>query len=821
GQATGYAAQQFGADFGKLHDQIKKTTNPSVVESINNWGADITGGFLDAGDATEEFTKNAGAIDDSLANLVRSGNAQLAKAALADMMKGLSPEEAAKFRAELDGFDQSLANLAFEQRHAAEAQGLFGAQAQAVQAKLAAQKMSADGLRQSIMALSETSRSAFDAETKFEAAIDNVSKAIKENGLTLDVNTEKGRAVRDALSQQAAATAEATAAARENGASWETAAAIWDKGRRNLVNNITAITDNRQEAARLADELLNMPSPTLRVKMRTEDAVAGLDSVVAAMRKAPSSKSVTVKALTRDAISLLRELGLKVERMPDGRFKVTAETGTARSNIAAVQKARDALQSKTITLSARDLASAQARAIQRAIDNLRGKTVTVTTVHQTLGLEGTAGRQRKNLNGYAGGGRPEKGEVAWVGENGPELMAFDGTERIFDHRTSMSMVKPSAEAGAFAAQGLVSGMTGATAGVRAGARAMAAAVTAGIREELQIASPSKKTTALARDVGAGFIKGLTGSRDKIRSVTKDLAADIRSAFSGKKEASLLKYVETQTSRLLTAAAKRDAIAGRIAEARKYAVDVTNTARQDAALNNLGMGPEEVTAGGIKGGLQQKLAQIRKFTQYINVLAKRGLNKGLIRQILNMGPEAGYAYASALAGADKTTFNQINKLQADIIDSSRGLGRLGADHLYDAGKDASKGFLTGLSAQKKDIEKLMLSIAQAMQKSIKAALGIKSPSRVMAEIGIQSTLGLARGLTEALPQVDRALGTVSQRVAATRPVLGRPAAIAGGARPVVINVHVDGALDEVRVANQIRTMLLGLKRTMGNGELGLS
>jgi hypothetical protein len=820
GQATGYAAQQFGADFSKLHEQIARVTDPSVLESINNWGSDITGGFLDAGDATEEFTKNAGAIDDALTNLVRGGNASLAKAALADMMKGLNAEDAKRFREELDGFDQALADLAFEERLAAESQGIFGAQAQQVQAKLAAQKASADGLRQSILALSETSRSAFDAETKFEAALDAVDKAIKDNGATLDVHSEKGRANREALSQMAGATAEAAAKARENGASWSTVSGIWDKGRKSLVDNITAITGNRREAERLANQLLRMPSPKLRLEMRTEDAIKGLGSVVAAMRKAPNAKSVTVNALTADAISLLRDLGLKVSRMKDGRFKVTAETGTAKSNIAAVQRARDALKDKSITLSARDRASATARAIQSAIDNIRGKSVTVTTVYQTIGAEGTAARNAKNAAGYAGGGRPRPGEVAWVGENGPELMLFDGTEKILDHNTSMSLITPSSQAGQLAGQGLIAGMSASTSTVEAAARKMAAAVTDGIRAELQIASPSKKTKALAHDVGKGFVLGLTGSRDRIRATAKDLADDIRLAFSGKKESALLAFVTREAQQLLAVAAKRDKVAAKIAAAKDYANTLIRNAREGASLSSLGMEPDQVTAGGIKGGLASKLAQIKQFTRYIDILAKRGLNKSLLRQILNMGPEQGYAYASALVGADKATFKQINSLQSQIDKSAKGLGRLGADALYDSGKNASKGFLTGLQSQQKTIEDFMVKIAKGMQAAIKKALGIKSPSTVMARLGAFSTQGLARGLVAGLPAVDQALGVVSGRIAGIQPVMGRAAVVRPGGMTVInVTVEVPPTADRGAIAREVQQLLLEHRRNLGGVALG--
>ncbi|WP_329356973.1 phage tail tape measure protein [Streptomyces anulatus] len=41
------------------------------------------------------------------------------------------------------------------------------------------------------------------------------------------------------------------------------------------------------------------------------------------------------------------------------------------------------------------------------------------------------------VRGYADGGRPRRGEVAVVGERGPELRVFDGSSRIIDNATSM------------------------------------------------------------------------------------------------------------------------------------------------------------------------------------------------------------------------------------------------------------------------------------------------------------------------------------------------------------------------------------------------
>ncbi|MEV0502805.1 hypothetical protein AB0I84_35130, partial [Streptomyces spectabilis] len=216
-------------------------------------------------------------------------------------------------------------------------------------------------------------------------------------------------------------------------------------------------------------------------------------------------------------------------------------------------------------------------------------------------------------------------------------------------------------------------------------------------------------------------------------------------------------------------------------------------------------------------------KLRTFTSYIKTLAKRGLNKTMLREILEMGPEEGYAYASALAGSNSGILKAINKTQHKINDGAKSLGRIGADRLYDSGKAAGKGYLEGLKSQQKAIEKQMLKIAKAMDKAIRRALGIRSPSTVMARLGRYSTEGLALGLTGGMPVLDRALGAVSGRVAAARPVL-RPAVAsgAGGGGGMTVHIHVSGAVvDKLGAARAMREAFLDLKRAQGGGDLGIA
>ncbi|WP_329311713.1 hypothetical protein [Streptomyces sp. NBC_01262] len=335
-------------------------------------------------------------------------------------------------------------------------------------------------------------------------------------------------------------------------------------------------------------------------------------------------------------------------------------------------------------------------------------------------------------------------------------------------------------------------------------------------------------SAIRTDTAHRMVIQLTASASQIGSMVKELVGDIERAFKGKKskvDDRLVAMLEKSNVRLKTLAAQRDKIAAKIAEAKAFASSTAATARGTATLSSLGEDSLTGHGGGIKAGLQSKLAQIRQFSRYISILAKRHLNKSMLRQILEMGPESGFAYASELVGSSQKTISEINGVQSTINKESAKLGRTGADALYDSGRNAGKGFLAGLAGQQKAIEKLMLSIAKGMQKAIRKALGIKSPSTVFAQLGRHTTEGLALGITDRVPAVHRALATVSDAVAGTQ--VGVPsvamAGAAGGGRAwtVKVDINIHGATDPIATAREVRRQLLELKRTLGlNISLGV-
>ena len=133
----------------------------------------------------------------------------------------------------------------------------------------------ADAMRDSIDAMrakrSEAIR-AFNAETNYHAALDEASQSLKENGRTLDVTTEKGRANRTALANLADAWNNLSDE-EQNAAGGARAA------RKAFIDTAVAMGMERSEARKLSKELRNIPT-----KAMTDVGILGQDSVIAQAR---------------------------------------------------------------------------------------------------------------------------------------------------------------------------------------------------------------------------------------------------------------------------------------------------------------------------------------------------------------------------------------------------------------------------------------------------------------------------------------------------------------------------------------------------------
>ena len=291
-------------------------------------------------------------------------------------------------------------------------------------------------------------------------------------------------------------------------------------------------------------------------------------------------------------------------------------------------------------------------------------------------------------------------------------------------------------------------------------------IVSGISSILHIHSPSKVMEEIGQEIGAGLIQGLEGTAADVKSAASKLASLITQALSAgdigyQRATSLTAYLERDNTRLQTLATQRAAILKTITTAENYATSTTSNVESWAGLaNNTAITSASSAGGGLYSGdilasMQASLTTIRQFTSALKQLKKLGLNNNLLNQIIQMGPQQGLQVAQALIDGPVSVIKSMNQTQTAINSAATSLGQSAADAMYDSGKDAGKGFLSGLEGQQAAIEKLMEKIAKGMVSTIKRELGIRSPSTVGHYHGLMWAAGIAAGMKDGEPMIDAA------------------------------------------------------------------
>lgn len=277
------------------------------------------------------------------------------------------------------------------------------------------------------------------------------------------------------------------------------------------------------------------------------------------------------------------------------------------------------------------------------------------------------------------------------------------------------------------------------------------------------------TGPLRAAVGGDFLKQLTGTAATIDKAMTKVAVALKNAFKGVKttlDDRLIKSVTAQNKALQKLATDRDKIRATIAAANTFAADTKKSGASFAALTGLPNSGLPFGADGILNGLKVRLGQLQAFSANIAALAKRGLSKDLIGQIIAAGPDQGAPYAAALVKATDAQLKSINATQAQIGKASTAYGQSAADAMYDAGAMSGKGYLAGLKAQETSIVKAMTDLAKKVQKTIKVELKIHSPSRVFDALGRFTGLGYAQGIRNTIPQAAEAAASMARVVRST-------------------------------------------------------
>jgi hypothetical protein len=442
--------------------------------------------------------------------------------------------------------------------------------------------------------------------------------------------------------------------------------------------------------------------------------------------------------------------------------------------------------------------ASEANTAQAAIDRMHGKTIdigVVTQYSQTGGASAPAGVGLGHLQAGAKGIPSARPGMSLVGEEGPELVMMRGGEQVLTASHTKAML--SLAAAARKIPGYATGTSGSD----------------GLMKQIE----RELSVLVLRVTSASSASGVRYYIDNLLASIKEAGQD--KDISAGQESDLTKFLGRDNKKLQSLVSERAKIAATLRSAEQYASQVTTTAEGTASLSSIlgviGSGP--VTSATIEANLKIDLAAIQRFNADIKTLKKMGLDKNLLGQIIQMGPVQGDQVAQALIHGPMSEIQQLNTTEAAVVKASKAEGQWAVNAMYGTGKDAGKGFIEGLKAEEKAIDKEMKKIAEAIVKALKRDLKAHSPSGATRPIGWSVIDGIILGARDRLPSLDSALKTAAGHIPSA---LGS-AAGRGGAGGGDMNLHLTLQLPSPRENYRaVQTQTLRVNRRNSDNRLAL-
>ncbi|MFB7500020.1 phage tail tape measure protein [Streptomyces sp. NPDC056161] len=643
GKVTGEAADKFGRDLDGVGDAAARIAHPSVLKRTKDFFSTFDPfSNTDLDRARDKIDS----IDKSLTDLVQSGHADVAaknfKAyAAAAEKSGTSTE---KFRSLLPGYSDALLTAATDGKLAKDSQAALGDEALTTADALTEQKTAAEALSDALDSLNGKAISAAEKEISFRNSIADLTAAVKENGTSLDVTSDKGRKVKSAFLDAAqAAMAHATAVADQTN-SQAKGQAVLERDISLLRQQMKAADFSKDAINKLTAAYLQLPaSKTTDVRADTKGALADLEAV---KQKVASTKgkSITVNALTKSAEDALKSLGFKVTHMKNGKVSVTIPTGPPKNAISSIQS---------------------------AINNMSGRSIGIgvytTEYYKKVQSGGGSGPQVPGMPGSARGGlvpRYTTGGGVQAGPNG--LIHGPGTGR------SDSIL-------AFFASGAVGRIANTEFVVNAASTKRYLPLLMAINQNR---IPGFAAGGLASGGIPGFtytpsgqpvLGGPSDAKQRYDQEVEDLKNawnDLNTALANQKKAvNDLKAAENNLSKVRRGhhtAAQLRAAQEKVDDARaaKKKADTTvrtarnkvNAADRELGLKNGAKAPTSFNLRAYETQLNESVAATEKWRKNLTKIGQRG-GKELQAMLAGMG-EDGYDLVNALAGASDKQFKSI-------------------------------------------------------------------------------------------------------------------------------------------------------------------
>jgi hypothetical protein len=394
--------------------------------------------------------------------------------------------------------------------------------------------------------------------------------------------------------------------------------------------------------------------------------------------------------------------------------------------------------------------------------------------------------------------------------------------------SALSAAKGTATAaGASVASGFAAGIASGQGAAAAAGASLANAATGAMMHTLDSRSPSKVTEKIGGDTGAGYAKGISGSKAAVDSAAASIGSDsvtsliqglqggqdamqaATTALAGAaanpdavttiqqtiasltadipagKDSGLVRWLGQQQSKLSGLANKQGALEAEISNAGQLATSaiggasITSAAGYTPAL--AASGPQ--AAQSIVTGMQQQMQDTQAFAGQLSQLQKMGLNATSLSQLAQAGTATGLPLAEGLAQGGKGGIAQLNAYESQIVKASQQIGTVGGTAMYQAGTAVTNGLAGGLKAELKDVDKDMAKIASQIVATVQKKLGTgaaSSSGSTAASAGGTVSGAAASGTATGALSAGGDLGKIGSAAGGAASGLSSVASAAGGA-----------------------------------------
>lgn len=569
----------------------------------------------------------------------------------------------------------------------------------------------------------------FDAEkteSDFQAAIDNATAALKENGATLDDHTEKGRANGDALRQIAQDGIAAAGAMYENGASAKDVAAKMQETRDATIAAAKGFGESGEAASETADRYKLIPSnvTTVLESQGFEDGRNKADRAKKSIDAVPSSKVTKLKGDISDARAKLKDLQDKLATVPKSKStKLNAEVAAAKARVAELRAQLDGVQSKTIT-------------------------ITTNQVNVANGTPGRGAGVMKATGGYISGpGTGTSDDIPAMLSNGEYVIRAAAVQKYGVHtfdRINAAQYATGGYVERYAAGGSVA--------AREKAREKAAKQRADDAKKRQEAREKAEADRLARLTDIyGFRTGIrTGSITGQSAVQQAFGIATNSKYPESYRNAVARIADRSEKAMVRLEKRSTAAAAAVDKASSKLNDLKQsaTSMQAAVQSKL----SDVSPGDSRSGTAllrsytNRAGKLKEFQALLTKLQKNGIAPALLNEIASLGVDEGMPLARSLAQSSRTQIAEINRQYQSVQSTSSKIGKQVADANFGKLIDAAERQLRDANRHAKSITNSIERESRKLQRLIGKALGVPGYSLggYTGDYGVNDVAGLVHG-----------------------------------------------------------------------------